>query len=560
MNPLNSEPREATRGTMQKIYAYPHKEVRISLHTAYHAQACRMVDQLHIYMLEILETWPMSDDESNWGRNGERLEQLKKELRERVNGILQKGEKRPISPTEVRKRINGWLQMKLDEEFVRNELLTGEIKHSDGKTEKLDVAEAFAESANKLGEVLKTGENVDQIFTEGILELVNDGIFVPEEITTENAPGIIKAYIGARTNLLKIQAGRLKGDFLTEQQIYNAESSHPIQQVTHLEICQDTEKQTLMLSALIEQYCDTQIKDGAWKNTTLSDHRNRVLSLLRILGDKEANKIDRQDMRRFRNTLEQLPPRWNKQFGKGISIEQIIKENISGETLSIKTINVTVEAISGMFKWAVDEQILETNPAIKMFFSDNFTPEKYKNPVFYWAPLISLYTGMRLEEICQLHTEDIYEEDGLWIIDVKEESSDGLNDNTLKTKNSKRKIPIHKKLIESGLIEYRNSLLNAKEIHLFPLLNKTKNYKYGKQVGKRFGDYIKKLGISPDKSFHSLRHTFANFFKIHHLDNAVFTQIFGHEQQTLAGRVYGAKFSTKQCYDEIISRLNYDKV
>lgn len=107
--------------------------------------------------------------------------------------------------------------MKLDEELVRNELLTGEIKHSDGKTEKLDVAEAFAESANKLGEVLKTGENVDQIFTEGILELVNDGIFVPEEIATENAPGIIKAYIGARTNLLKIQAGRLKGDFLTEQ-------------------------------------------------------------------------------------------------------------------------------------------------------------------------------------------------------------------------------------------------------------------------------------------------------------------------------------------------------
>ena len=54
---------------------------------------------------------------------------------------------------------------------------------------------------------------------------------------------------------------------------------------------------------------------------------------------------------------------------------------------------------------------------------------------------------MRLEGICQLHCEDIYKDnDEIWIIDICEESNDGLHDKRLKTKNAKRKYQFMKSL------------------------------------------------------------------------------------------------------------------
>ena len=168
---------------------------------------------------------------------------------------------------------------------------------------------------------------------------------------------------------------------------------------------------------------------------------------------------------------------------------------------------------------------------------------------------------MRLEGICQLHCEDIYKDnDGIWIIDICEESNDGLHDKRLKTKNAKRKIPIHEELIRSGLISYLDETRNI-SIRLFPKLNRTeKTNKYGKHVGKYFSNLLAKKKIKKGKSFHSLRHAFSNFFKVRHLHNDVFRQIFGHTIPELAGRQYGDRFSSKQCYEELIKILDYRKI
>ena len=264
-------------------------------------------------------------------------------------------------------------------------------------------------------------------------------------------------------------------------------------------------------------------------------------------------------------------------------MEEFIKQDRYGTTLSIKSINVIVEAISGMFGWAVREDFIVRNPAQglgikdtqpdvekkpsltnddikKIFFTGDYKKEAFKNPAYYWAPLIALYTGMRLEEICQLHCEDIYKEDGIFLIDIREESRDGLNNKILKTKNAKRKIPIHDDLIKFGLIVYRDAMIKEKQIRLFPLLNKTeRSSKYGKQVGKAFSVLLKKKGISKGKSFHSLRHSFSHFFKVRNMHTDMFRQVFGHEIPNLAGRQYGDKFPTKQIYEELISKLCFDK-
>lgn len=121
------------------------------------------------------------------------------------------------------------------------------------------------------------------------------------------------------------------------------------------------------------------------------------------------------------------------------------------------------------------------------------------------------------------------------------------------------KIPVHQDLIELGLIDYRNRLAEH-SIRLFPELNKTDNSpKYGKQVGKQFSALVKKKQITGKKSFHSLRHTFSNYFKKLNMHNDIFRQIFGHEATELAARQYGSKFPVKQCYDELISKIKWKK-
>ena len=41
-----------------------------------------------------------------------------------------------------------------------------------------------------------------------------------------------------------------------------------------------------------------------------------------------------------------------------------------------------------------------------------------REPEKYWIPLIALYGGLRLNEICQLHTGDIVELDGVPCFDI----------------------------------------------------------------------------------------------------------------------------------------------
>ena len=127
----------------------------------------------------------------------------------------------------------------------------------------------------------------------------------------------------------------------------------------------------------------------------------------------------------------------------------------------------------------------------------------------------------------------------------------------LKTKNAKRKIPIHNVLQYLGLIQYMQSI-SMKSKRLFPCLTKTeRSPKYGKQVGKQFSAWIAKMGITGKKSFHSLRHTFSDFFKMKDMHTPIFTQIFRHEQNSLAMRQYGNTFSVRQCHDEFIGILHY---
>ena len=61
----------------------------------------------------------------------------------------------------------------------------------------------------------------------------------------------------------------------------------------------------------------------------------------------------------------------------------------------------------------------------------------------FWAPLIALYSGMRLEEICQLHLSDIVKMDGVLCFSINEESGGSGYVKHVKSSAGIRKVPVH---------------------------------------------------------------------------------------------------------------------
>lgn len=341
---------------------------------------------------------------------------------------------------------------------------------------------------------------------------------------------------------------------------------------------------SLSTEKLLAEYKQAKLSEGAWRVSSLPDHENRLRYLIEIIGNKPVQEISRADMKHVKEILQKLPPnRTRSPRYRGKSISELVLMSHE-KTLNVKTVNIIMEALASFFEWCVREEYINKNPAKflqtrdirdpkslrdaftyeeirQIFQSEDYLKLKSVKPHFFWTSLIALYTGMRLEEICQLHCGDIRldAQSSHWIIDICDApDADNTMQKHIKTRNARRSIPIHKALIDAGLLAYVQAMEGAGHPRIFPQLRRTeKTPKYGKQVSKVFSVLLKTLDITGKKSFHSLRHSFSHYFHERGLHNDVFRQVFGHEIEGLAGRQYGAKFGIAKCYDEIIAKIDW---
>ena len=121
----------------------------------------------------------------------------------------------------------------------------------------------------------------------------------------------------------------------------------------------------------------------------------------------------------------------------------------------------------------------------------------------YWIPLIAIYSGARVSEICQLTKNDIDTWTSHPVIKIRSKSAD----QRLKTVNAERDIPIHPRLIELGFLKYVEQVSSTSEANsLWPDLPK-RNERSGGYFSQWFGQYLKTLPLNGEVDFHSLRHT-----------------------------------------------------
>jgi integrase len=158
-------------------------------------------------------------------------------------------------------------------------------------------------------------------------------------------------------------------------------------------------------------------------------------------------------------------------------------------------------------------------------------PEKSRGvyPYQFWLPLLGLHTGGRLNELCQLDTEDVSEKEGIWVISMMDDERDRPLPKVLKNQSSRRVVPIHSELIRMGFLDFVNQAVKEGREKLFSDgLTYDPKKGWGSRATHFFcrfpspstkaSGYLYKCGIrerdaegrTDRKNFHSFRHTFVD--------------------------------------------------
>lgn len=308
------------------------------------------------------------------------------------------------------------------------------------------------------------------------------------------------------------------------------------------------------------------------------------------MGDTPIQSIGKAQAREFKVLLMKLPANMKQRY-RGKTLAQVDLESLpEGERLNVTTVNDLIGYMKAFFNWAICNGHYEgLNPFLGMAiknkeraierrlpFSQDQLATIFNSPVYkgcksehrlerytegkkvikdglYWVPLIALYTGARMQEICQLYSDDIKQVDRIWCFDFNDDG----DDKNLKNGGSKRKTPIHPKLLELGLIRYRDGIRRRGEKRLFPDLPMASDGSYSNAFSKRFSYLLKRLDIKTNKtSFHSFRHTFIDSLRNARVNREVRQALVGHLDGKSAHDNYGSGMGVRQLY-EGICRLRF---
>ena len=217
----------------------------------------------------------------------------------------------------------------------------------------------------------------------------------------------------------------------------------------------------------------------AWTSNTREAYETSRKLAIAVMGEAvPVALISRTQCRDFLDVLRFLPANASKVFPKLSPRDAADRARLRGDIkiISAANANSLMSNMSSFLNWAVNEELLARNPARGLRLPDPvnkrdkrlpFSPEQlhaiFNAPLYrgcidgergynkvgdqgprnarFWVPLIALFTGARLGEICQLDVTDIRPIDGVSCIVVSQRSLVGTTDKQLKTSASDRLIP-----------------------------------------------------------------------------------------------------------------------
>lgn len=360
-------------------------------------------------------------------------------------------------------------------------------------------------------------------------------------------------------------------------------------------------------------------KKLTWSKASAKDIPPQIRQFVEIVSELEhgrelpVDRLSREHIRRYYDTVRHLPFRVNGQSAyrgkKWLEIAEMGHSGTVERLLSIKTMEVRQTNVRSFVNWCELEyrgaiQARYVNSGFPKVLSDKDIRRKgVKREAFsqdelrallgdrqrfvratedvasrYWCPWIALYSGMRLEEICQLHLSDIREIDGVLCFSINEENIQSAFAKHVKSAAGIRNVPIHPWLWnETGLKDFLKLRWQSvpesawATSMLFPdmqeriLTMDLTTTKLGASVTKWFTRYRRSVGVGGQegeasaKTFHSFRHTVIEYLhKQARVDLSMLQAVVGHELVDMGvTEGYAGEWPVSVLRDSVIAKINW---
>jgi len=281
------------------------------------------------------------------------------------------------------------------------------------------------------------------------------------------------------------------------------------------------------------------------KNRELFKNASSFKEIIAIAKDKDINPIAKKTIR-------------NKLININAFLDYAIEYDYLDKNKLRYKISISTEDLEDDNK----RKELYPEQLFSLFYKSSwYTDELEENlkdkPSRIWIPLILLFTGCRLNEIAQIYTEQITQKEDIFFFRIE----DKHEDQKLKNKSSKRKIPIHPTLIDLGILKFIEQQKKNNKTRLFPELYHTDKKGYGNAFSKVFNKKEFKFSWLDKKAIerlenedilldlHSFRHNFSGSLK--GLEKVGLLDYYmGHRQNSETQKRYG-DYRAKLLFDSI---------
>jgi len=310
------------------------------------------------------------------------------------------------------------------------------------------------------------------------------------------------------------------------------------------------EPPSLTIGQLVSAYWKEKV--SSWKPRTKTEYETCRARVLEMLGaDSPVSSLDYYSVKRFRDGL-------------------------SNSNLSESRVNLYIGFLKAVINFEMQTtRILPANPCeglrykdtrrkdelravfdlddLKAMFIDSpeFGKDQINQPERFWVPLLALYSGARMEELCQLYADQVQEVEGYWCFQIEAK----YKGQSVKT-SEKRTVPLSPFLLELGFHRYAQQVGEGR---LWPSLPRINN-RWGHYFGRWFKEFKDKCGIDPRKNykvFHSFRHNVETKLQYEEVEQRYIDQLLGHSNRAESAR-YGKRF-VERLHDNAVMKLDWHK-
>ncbi|VFR18852.1 Integrase [plant metagenome] len=336
---------------------------------------------------------------------------------------------------------------------------------------------------------------------------------------------------------------------------------------------------TPLLSSVTKEYLRYYRKLD--KPSMLKKVEGVLAMLVEVIGDKPIGTLKQADLMRFTDGVQCMPPHWkvvcrrrNLSLPDLIALEEgeISKGTFDGTYMATLRpfvdwcrsnkqddgwpLSITLEKVKyvgSRKKTDRRQRAMSPTDLVRLFQGAEMKAFAMdaRQAHRFWLPHLGLFTGARMNELCQLNPQvDIcQDESGLWFLDMNEDSPGHAKiKKSVKTGGSRRQVPIHSQLIALGFLDYVKHVKAQGHTLLFPDFPPSVR-RAAPKAGDWFRELIRQLGLRDETpgarlvGMHAFRSTLLRQAMLLGVDEI--EAITGHSMEISDNRTEGDKKPSK---------------